>query len=88
MSLLKSDLQRYPVMFGRPNITGKIPPIDINVSKLEGAFFYDGTKGGGTTSSWITAPTTNFDASRSNGVYSRSSSVQPASLRLLFCIKS
>ena len=76
------------VSAGLPNITGKIPPIDINVSKLEGAFFYDGTNGGGTTSSWITAPTTNFDASRSNGVYSRSSSVQPASLRLLFCIKS
>lgn len=87
MSLLKSDLQRYPVMFG-PNITGEFTASSYNTAGTQkGAFRVGGI---------VDCPNKDnngghkfyFDASSSNGVYGSSQTVQPASLRLILCIKS
>lgn len=80
-----------PVMFG-PNITGKVMVggYQLMTSKHTGAFFgsdygtadYHGQDGR------QNVPTTfGIDASRSSAVYGRSSTVQPASTRMLLCIK-
>lgn len=80
-----------PLMFG-PNITGKVMVggYQLMTSKHTGAFFgsdygtadYHGQDGR------QNVPTTfGIDASRSSAVYGRSSTVQPASTRMLLCIK-
>lgn len=77
---------------GLPNITGKVMlgNYPLLTSKHEGAFF--GSDNG--EADWHghdsinNVPTTfSIDASRSSAVYGRSSTVQPASLCLLYCIK-
>ena len=81
------------VSAGLPNITGKVMVggYQLMTSKHTGAFFgsdygtadYHGQDG------MQNVPTTfGIDASRSSSVYSSSSTVQPSSLRLMFCIKS
>lgn len=82
---------------GLPNITGSFSPGDevgrrLNYTTLTGAF-------GGTTSSApimqaVTSSardsiaTPNFDASRSNSIYGNSTTVQPASTLIRWCIKA
>ena len=77
----------YPVMFG-PNITGEFRASTYTTA---------GTRNGAFRVGAITdSPNKNndggnhfyFDASSSNGVYGSSQTVQPASLRLILCIKS
>lgn len=78
---------------GLPNITGKVMVggYQLMTSKHAGAFFgsdygtadYHGQDGR------QNVPTTfGIDASRSSAVYGRSSTVQPASTRMLLCIKT
>lgn len=80
------------VAAGLPNITGKVMVggYQLMTSKHTGAFFgsdygtadYHGQDGR------QNVPTTfSIDASRSSAVYGRSSTVQPASTRMLLCIK-
>lgn len=80
------------VSAGLPNITGKVMVggYQLMTSKHTGAFFgsdygtadYHGQDGR------QNVPTTfGIDASRSSAVYGRSSTVQPASTRMLLCIK-
>ena len=74
-----------PVMFG-PNITGSAPGSQGG-SGYSGALYRNGTTqaynaGGGTTDDWLT-----LDASRSDGTYGASSTVQPSSVRVLLLIK-
>lgn len=77
---------------GGPNITGKVMVggYQLMTSNHTGAFFgsdygtadYHGQDGR------QNVPTTfGIDASRSSAVYGRSSTVQPASTRMLLCIK-
>lgn len=77
---------------GLPNITGKVKlgNYPLLTSEHKGAFF--GTDYGAADrhgqDSIPNVPTTfSIDASRSSAVYGRSSTVQPASLCLLHCIK-
>lgn len=81
------------VSAGLPNITGKVMvgTYPMTTSGHTGAFFgsdygtadYHGQDGKGNV------PTTfSIDASRSSAVYGSSSTVQPASTRMLFCIKT
>jgi microcystin-dependent protein len=81
------------VSAGLPNITGKVMVggYQLMTSKHTGAFFgsdygtadYHGQDGR------QNVPTTfGIDASRSSAVYGAASTVQPASTRLLYCIKS
>lgn len=81
-----------PVATGLPNITGKIMVggYQLMTSGHTGAFFgsdygvadFHGQDG------WDNVPTTfGIDASRSSAVYGKSSTVQPASTRMLLCIK-
>lgn len=90
--LYPTTLPVLPVMFG-PNITGKVMVggYQLMTSKHTGAFFgsdygtadYHGQDGR------KNVPTTfGIDASRSSAVYGRSSTVQPASTRMLLCIKT
>ena len=76
-----------PVMFG-PNITGEFTASSYNTAGTQkGAFRVGGI---------VDCPNKDnngghkfyFDASSSNGVYGSSQTVQPASLRLILCIKS
>lgn len=86
-----SEVGTY-VEAGLPNITGKVMVggYQLMTSKHTGAFFgsdygtadYHGQDGR------KNVPTTfGIDASRSSAVYGRSSTVQPASTRMLLCIK-
>lgn len=87
-----SEVGTY-VEAGLPNITGKVMVggYQLMTSKHTGAFFgsdygtadYHGQDGR------QNVPTTfGIDASRSSAVYGRSSTVQPASTRMLLCIKT
>lgn len=77
---------------GLPNITGKfkVGNYPLFTSEHTGAFFgsdYGQADRHGQDSLSNRPTTTSFDASRSSAVYGRSSTVQPASLCLLHCIK-
>lgn len=77
---------------GLPNITGKfmLGNYPLLTSEHKGAFFGSdyGTADRHGQDSITNVPTTvSIDASRSSAVYGRSSTVQPASLCLLHCIK-
>lgn len=77
---------------GLPNITGKVMlgNYPLLTSNHEGAFFGSdyGTADRHGQDSINNVPTTfSIDASRSSAVYGKSSTVQPASLCLLHCIK-
>ena len=66
-----------------PNIVGTIP-IDRNV-RVSGAFAWaGGAEGASGTGS---CGYVNFNASKSSNIYGKSSTVQPASTRILFVIK-
>ena len=81
------------VSAGLPNITGKIMVggYQLMTSQHTGAFFGSdyGTADFHGQDGRQNVPTTfGIDASRSSAVYGRSSTVQPASTCLLYCIKS
>ena len=88
--LYPTTLPVLPVMFGvrTPNITGEFTASSYNTAGTQkGAFRVGGI---------VDCPNKDnngghkfyFDASSSNGVYGSSQTVQPASLRLILCIKS
>lgn len=77
---------------GLPNITGKVMlgNYPLLTSNHEGAFFgsdYGAADRHGQDSIRDVPTTFSIDASRSSAVYGKSSTVQPASLCLLHCIK-
>ena len=76
-----------PVMFG-PNITGYTGAAwDDTSGDVTGAFYFSGDaaeSANGLRGRYGIS----FDASRVNSAYSRSRTVQPASVRSLYCIKS
>lgn len=77
---------------GLPNITGKfkIGKYPLLTSEHKGAFFgsdYGEADHHGQNSISNVPTTVSIDASRASAVYGRSSTVQPASLCLLHCIK-
>ena len=91
--VLKSEQATFsglinPVMFGRPNITGYTGAAWDDLSgDVTGAFYFSKNAteaGNGLSGYWGIS----FDASRVTSAYGRSSTVQPASTRLLYCIKS
>lgn len=73
---------------GLPNITGTVNGIEAPGYGQEwtGAFYNTGRRGVGSNDSDYDNLITGFDASRSNGIYGRSSTVQPPALTLLPCI--
>lgn len=78
-----------PVMFG-PNITGEFPNNDNEYEKYySGAFSIGSVRlSGYSDADASTGQTGLFRASRSSSTYGSSTTVQPASVRSLFCIKS
>ena len=76
-----------PMMFG-PNITGYTGAAwDDTSGDVTGAFYFSGDaaeSANGLRGRYGIS----FDASRVNSAYSRSRTVQPASVRSLYCIKS
>lgn len=85
-----------PVMFG-PNISGsftlqKAGEFDsAHGDILEGPFYRSSAKKGqfNNAAEWAAeVPRVLFSASRSSSEYGNSTSVQPASIRLIHCIKS
>lgn len=93
--LMKPDLVP-PVMFG-PNISGSFTlqkAGEFNSAHgdiLEGPFYKSSSKKGqfNNAAEWASeAPRVLFSASRSSSKYGNSTSVQPASIRLIHCIKS
>lgn len=79
----------FPVMFG-PNITGEFPNNDNEYEKYySGAFSIGSVRlSGYSDADASTGQTGLFRASRSSSTYGSSTTVQPASVRSLFCIKS
>lgn len=87
-----------PLMFGRPNITGKFRfengygSADTcgNAIEVEGAFFNSDPvdkKIFQANENWRPSNKLNFSAASSNAIYTEST-VQPASLRLMPCIRT
>ena len=78
---------------GLPNITGSFGRLTSNHGNdpgyFKGAFEREGAMnlGNGGSGTATNGRNASFDASRSSGIYGDSSSVQPAALRLLPCIK-
>ena len=69
-----------------PNISGKLALQAAN--SFGGAFYKDSSSSNSNVcGDWAGAIAMLFDASRSNSTYSKSSTVQPASVRFLPCIK-
>ena len=79
-------------MFGRPNITGEYgnyPTYGViqDRSCAIGAFYAKTEKTNGMIGGSVKNWTLGLNASNSASTYGKSSSVQPASLRLVHCIK-
>ena len=81
------DAVTAPVMFGRPNITGELPSVR-SYGNGTGAFYQGETGYGYSHMSSTGRDSVAFSASRSSSLYEEASTVQPASTRMLFCIKS
>ena len=77
-----------PLMFG-PNITGTLNPVCQTYSATAPSGAFSSTTGGGMTGYEFARMEANFvfDASDSSSTYGSASTVQPASLRLILCIK-
>ena len=77
---------------GLPNITGQLlarPPISNTTSGI-GALYYGSNNTEGYSAPRGDSSTTNqiyFDASKSNAIYGRSTTVQPPALTMIYCIK-
>lgn len=76
---------------GLPNITGDLNQmVTDRGGEFSGAFYYNGKP---RTRGWATAEfdelrNIGFDASRSNSIYGKSNTVQPAAVKMLFIIKT
>ena len=75
-----------PMMFG-PNISGEIVSANANQVSENGPFFLEdainGPSGGDTSNNLMVC----IDASRTNSCYGAATTVQPASVRVLACVK-
>ena len=71
---------------GLPNITGE--SANECLVDVKGAFYRRTEEKLCTASNWVDVHPLMFDASRDESIYGSSSTVQPASIRLLPCIKS
>ena len=76
----------FPVMFG-PNITGELPSVR-SYGNGTGAFYQGKTGYGYSHMSSTDRDSVAFSAGRSSSLYEEASTVQPASTRMLLCIKS
>ena len=77
------------VYFLRPNITGSFGAADGGTDNdLTGPFWRKSNAEGRTSWGWDGGSVFGFDVSRSVGTYGKASTVQPASLQLMPCIKS
>lgn len=74
---------------GLPNITGSFSAaLEWSQNIYTGAFRRDNQNGHGPEGSeWSNSQLISFDASRSNGIYGASGTVQPPSLTVIYCIK-
>lgn len=74
---------------GLPNIIGQFGPVDdMSGTVITGAFYYGGARAYDASSQWSGGGWyVNFDASRSNAIYGRSTYVQPKSVSLLPILK-
>ena len=77
---------------GLPNITGKVTEVRSNNGYphlYSGAFYDDGVKGQCSSANGGSYPISiSFDASKSNSIYGNSTTVQPKSVTVKFCIKA
>ena len=74
---------------GLPNIKGDLPvgeKSDVANVQMSGAFYQDGTNTNRGLSSDSDNRQAHFDASRSNPIYGRSSTVQPESCEWMICV--
>ena len=79
---------KYPVMLGKfPNIIGNSGVNATTGIDTQGAFFKDNQKTTATGTPGL-APSLAFDASRANGIYSKSDTVQPSAAYNLIIIKA
>jgi hypothetical protein len=76
-----------PLMFGLPNITGRLQGGDANDDEATEAFYWLSQTNSQLDGSDYRLDNVGFDASRSNPLYGASTTVQPASIRYLPCIK-
>ena len=72
---------------GLPNITGQVGAIGSSGAVYKGAFYKYGS-GGVLSNSGEADYTAGFDASRSNSIYGKSSTVQPQSIIGVWCVKA
>ena len=71
---------------GLPNITGQVP-LEC-ADSYSGAFYKGNSAPSVVSANWIRSAPVLFGASRSNGTYGDSNTVQPASVRFIPCIKT
>ena len=79
----------FPVMFG-PNISGTLYLDDLDSPRettLSGAFYDTGKRTTDPAGNYGGGCVAGLSATRSSSVYGKSQTVQPASLRLIPCIK-
>lgn len=75
---------------GLPNITASVHGSkEVRLDSYEGAFYSEDSRSnsGQAGSTGSDYHRLNFDASRSNSIYGNSTTVQPKSLELIFCIR-
>lgn len=74
---------------GLPNITGHFSTaLEWSQSRFDGAFRRDNQDGHGPDGSeWSNSQLISFDASRSSTIYGASTTVQPPSMTVIYCIK-
>ena len=81
----------YDMQIRVPNITGSFPIPGWHASTvpafLSGSFAYESMSGTNVQNSGGANAMASFMASRSSDAYGSSSTVQPAALRTIFCIK-
>ena len=86
VDMMPPDLT-VPVMFGRPNITGASGTTGTSCLRDMKGAFYNTFEQYGTENASTRGQDLHFAASRSNSTYGDASTVQPASVRLISCIK-
>ena len=82
-----------PLIFG-PNITGRVTMASNNVNRFESAATAFSLNNNVTTGGWAAGASGgssrefNFNASKSNSLFGKSSTIQPSSYQVLIIIKS
>ena len=72
---------------GLPDITGSLRGSSGDTSVFTGAFKWLSNLGGVAGGGWSSAASVDFAASYSNSVYGNSTTVQPKSVEMKYCIK-